>query len=75
MRVDGNLVTWERDTIGDDMRALRKRLGKWTQADLATRGGWALSTVQRWEAGVCVPSPMARRVLEKLAGEVEKNHG
>ena len=46
-----------------DIRALRKAKG-WTQAELAAKLGTDHVTVSRWERGVSVPRPLARRQLE-----------
>ncbi|MDP3520696.1 MAG: helix-turn-helix transcriptional regulator [Hydrogenophaga sp.] len=48
------------------IRQLRASL-HWSQADLAARMRTDQATVSRWERGVFLPSPSARRTLEKLA--------
>lgn len=49
----------------DDIRRLRQSLGL-SQETLARRLGVSFSTVNRWENGKAVPSPMARKGLEDL---------
>lgn len=53
----------------DGVKRLRKKLGM-TQAEFAVKLGVAEYTVRRWESGVCLPSPMARRVIKEVFGVI-----
>lgn len=50
---------------------LRNRLGM-SQAEFAERMGVRQATVSDWETGKQTPSPMARRLLDRIAGASEK---
>lgn len=60
------------------LRELRRRLGDISQERLAQKVGVSWSTINRWENGKGVPSPLARerllRLLEeaRLEGRVEE---
>jgi transcriptional regulator with XRE-family HTH domain len=51
-------------TCANLLRELRQRLGGLSQEELARRAGVSWSTINRWENGKGIPSPLAR---EKLA--------
>ena len=52
------------------VRQLRKRLDV-SQKDFAKRMGVRQATVSDWETGKQAPSPMARRLLDRIAGAAE----
>lgn len=54
------------DFTGEEIRALRKRLGL-TQEEFAHAVAVTFSTVNRWENGHAKPSKLARRAIETLA--------
>jgi transcriptional regulator with XRE-family HTH domain len=47
-----------------------RMLKGWTQEQLAHNIGVTLNTVQRWESGKTIPSPLAMEKLEKLLEDV-----
>lgn len=51
------------------LRELRHRLGDISQEQLARRVGVSWSTINRWENGKGVPSPLAREKLLALLEE------
>ena len=51
------------------LRELRHRLGNISQEELARRVGVSWSTINRWENGKGVPSPLAREKLVALLSE------
>ncbi len=51
------------------IRQCRDRKG-WTQEHLARNIGVTLNTVQRWESGKTVPSPLAMEKLQILLEDV-----
>ena len=53
--------------LADKIRQCRN-LKNWTQEQLARNIGVSLNTVQRWESGKTLPSPLA---MEKLQGVLE----
>ena len=53
--------------LAGKIRQCRVRQG-WTQEQLARKIGVSLNTVQRWESGRTLPSPLA---MEKLQGLLE----
>lgn len=52
------------------LRELRHRLGDVSQEQLARRVGVSWSTINRWENGKGIPSPLAREKLLALLKEV-----
>jgi DNA-binding transcriptional regulator YiaG len=54
----------------DLLRELRSRLGDVSQEHLARRVGVSWSTINRWENGKGIPSPLAREKLLALLQEV-----
>lgn len=52
--------------IAVEIKALRDRLG-WTQERLARELGVSWITVQRWEKGKVMPSPLAAARIAALA--------
>ena len=42
----------------------------WTQEQLARNVGVSLNTVQRWESGKTIPSPLAKEKLQKVLEDV-----
>lgn len=56
------------------IRQLRKKLGL-TQEQFAATVGVTFSTVNRWESGKSVPSPLAMKQIELLYRENEKKTG
>ncbi|MFA6132841.1 MAG: helix-turn-helix transcriptional regulator [Phycisphaerae bacterium] len=50
------------------IRELRKAMGL-TQEQFAAKVGVTFSTVNRWESGKSLPSPLALRRIEELLGE------
>lgn len=55
--------------LADKIRQCRGRKG-WTQEHLARNIGVTLNTVQRWESGKTVPSPLAMEKLQILLEDV-----
>ncbi|MFC2036129.1 multiprotein-bridging factor 1 family protein [Chloroflexota bacterium] len=55
--------------ISDKIRQCRSSKG-WTQEKLARNIGVSLNTVQRWEAGKTIPSPLAMEKLQNLLDDV-----
>jgi DNA-binding transcriptional regulator YiaG len=55
-----------RDDRADTIKRLRNQLGL-TQEQFAAKVGVTFSTVNRWEAGRCKPSPLAWREIERLS--------
>jgi len=53
--------------LADKIKQCRDLKG-WTQEKLARNVGVSLNTVQRWESGKTLPSPLA---MEKLQGILE----
>ena len=53
----------------NEVKALRKRLGL-SQDDFAFKLGVAPYTVRRWEAGVTLPSRLARQAIKEVFGVV-----
>lgn len=51
---------------GEEMRALRARLGFGTQEDFAKAVGVSISTVQKWERGARGPSRLAQQLIDRL---------
>ncbi|MFQ5736677.1 MAG: helix-turn-helix domain-containing protein [Thermodesulfobacteriota bacterium] len=51
----------------EDIKRIRLRLG-WSQERFARELGVSFSTVNRWERGRTVPSPMALKALRRLGG-------
>ena len=51
--------------LRDSIKKLRSTMG-WSQEDLARKVDVSLSTVQRWEGNVSVPSRLAKKQLVKL---------
>ncbi len=49
-----------------DIKAIREKLGL-TQEQLAHKIGVSFPTVNRWERKKSKPSPMAQKLLERLA--------
>ena len=50
-----------------DIRKLRHSLGL-SQVAFADKLGISSITVRRWEKRVCLPSPMARKLLDEMFG-------
>jgi len=55
--------------LSDKIRQCRVLKG-WTQEQLARNIGVSLNTVQRWESGKTVPSPLAMEKLQKVLADV-----
>jgi putative transcriptional regulator len=55
--------------LADKIRQCRT-LKDWTQEQLARNVGVSLNTVQRWESGKTLPSPLAMEKLQKVLGDV-----
>ncbi len=55
--------------LAGKIRQCRDRKG-WTQEHLARNIGVTLNTVQRWESGKTVPSPLAMEKLQILLEDV-----
>ena len=66
----GRVVLETRQTYPELLRDLRRRLGNVSQEALARRVGVSWSTINRWENGRGVPSPLAREKLLALLEEV-----
>ena len=49
---------WAREVI-----RVRNKLGL-TQAEFAAKFGVAFATINRWEQGHCIPSPMAQKLMK-----------
>ena len=56
-------------TLADNIRQYRILKG-WTQEQLARNIGVSLNTVQRWELGKNMPSPLAMEKLQKVLEDV-----
>ena len=56
----------KRGTCAELLRDLRHRLGDVSQEQLARRVGVSWSTINRWENGKGMPSPLAREKLVAL---------
>lgn len=63
----------ERD-LPRKIRRLRTNLGL-TQEQSAARVGVSFSTVNRWESGKSIPSPLAMKQIELFYHENEKKTG
>ena len=63
-----------RRSCADLLRELRHRLGDVSQEQLARRVGMSWSTVNRWESGKGIPSPLAREKLVALLREAGLEH-
>jgi len=57
--------------LAGKIRQCRIRKG-WTQEQMARNIGVSLNTVQRWESGKTLPSPLAMEKLQKLLEDVLK---
>lgn len=57
-------------TCAELLRELRHRLSDVSQEQLARRVGVSWSTINRWENGKGIPSPLAREKLAALLKEV-----
>ena len=55
--------------LADKIKQCRGLKG-WTQEQLARNVGVSLNTVQRWESGKTLPSPLALEKLEKVLEDV-----
>ncbi|HEY78809.1 MAG TPA: helix-turn-helix transcriptional regulator [Dehalococcoidia bacterium] len=55
--------------LSDKIRQCRFLKG-WTQEQLARNIGVSLNTVQRWESGKTIPSPLAMEKLQKVLEDV-----
>jgi putative transcriptional regulator len=55
--------------FSDKIRQCRVLKG-WTQEQLARNIGVSLNTVQRWESGRTIPSPLAMEKLQKVLEDV-----
>ena len=55
--------------FADTIRQCRDLKG-WTQEQLARNVGVSLNTVQRWESGKTIPSPLAMEKLQKILEDV-----
>jgi putative transcriptional regulator len=55
--------------FADKIRQCRVLKG-WTQEQLARNIGVSLNTVQRWESGKNLPSPLAMEKLQKVLEDV-----
>jgi len=55
--------------LADKIRQCRVLKG-WTQEQLARNIGVSLNTVQRWESGKTIPSPLAMEKLQKVLEDV-----
>ncbi|MCP6761668.1 helix-turn-helix domain-containing protein [Pelatocladus sp. BLCC-F211] len=55
----------ERPKFSNLIRELRKRLGL-SQEQLARQLGVSFQTVNRWENGRAIPSPMGMKLIEQL---------
>jgi transcriptional regulator with XRE-family HTH domain len=51
--------------LADKIRQCRVLKG-WTQEQLSRNIGVSLNTVQRWESGKTIPSPLAMEKLQKV---------
>lgn len=60
--VDDSASTWS----PEELKRLRKKLGM-TQSEFGSRMGVRQATVSDWETGKQSPSPMARRLLDRIA--------
>jgi transcriptional regulator with XRE-family HTH domain len=56
-------------SLADKIRQCRILKG-WTQEQLARNIGVSLNTVQRWESGKTIPSPLAKEKLQKVLEDV-----
>lgn len=56
---------------GTDIKLLREKLGL-TQEQMAHRVGVSFKTVNQWERGKSKPSPLAVKVLMRMAHTVSK---
>ena len=56
-------------SLADKIRQCRVLKG-WTQEQLARNIGVSLNTVQRWESGKTIPSPLAMEKLQKVLEDV-----
>jgi DNA-binding transcriptional regulator YiaG len=65
----GNDLAKQRTCAGL-LQELRHRLGDVSQEQLARRVGVSWSTINRWENGKGIPSPLAREKLVALLKEV-----
>ena len=57
------------ERLADKLKHCRSRKG-WTQEQLSRNIGVSLNTVQRWESGRVLPSPLAMQKLEELLKDV-----
>lgn len=57
------------ELLGDKLKHCRKIKG-WTQEQLARNLGVSWNTVQRWESGKTLPSPLAMEKLQELLKDV-----
>lgn len=55
--------------LAGKIRQCRVRKG-WTQEQMARNIGVSLNTVQRWESGKTLPSPLAMEKLQRLLEDV-----
>jgi putative transcriptional regulator len=58
------------NNLAKKIRDLRSKLGL-TQEQFAAKVGVTFSTVNRWESGKSKPSPLALKMIEKLARRVQ----
>ena len=61
-----------RQDVSDMVRELRTALGL-TQEQFAARIGVTFSTVNRWENGRGIPSPLAMKQIEQLRATADKD--
>ena len=55
--------------LADKIKDCRDRKG-WSQENLARHIGVSLHTVQRWETGKTIPSPLAMEKLQEVLDDV-----
>lgn len=65
MPLSDNQLTVKQPTIGKLIRALRQEM-KLSQQKFAAEFGVTFPTVNRWENGKAMPSPLARQRIDSL---------
>jgi len=71
MNAGKNAMSKTRDTrLAKKIKELRSKLGL-TQEQFAAKIGVTFSTVNRWESSKSKPSPLAFKMIEKLARHIK----
>ncbi|MFM7424839.1 MAG: multiprotein-bridging factor 1 family protein [Elainella sp.] len=69
---DWDYLTLEQPAIGQFVRELRQMLSL-TQEKFAAQLGVTFPTINRWENGHAVPSPLALRQISQLLNQLDKS--